>query len=316
MSHPTALPPTLSEAEIAKKITDLADEFAHPMRAPLLKTPADYGLEFEEVTFPSQDGVPLEAWFIPRPGSQKLIIANHPMGFNRYGLPGVAPWSTSFAWGGNTGEVDLVPDYRILHDAGYHVLTYDQRNFGRSGAANGGLTSGGRYESRDAIGSLLYARARQDLKHLAVGLFSRCNGANATLFGMYSQPSYFEQVRCLVACQPLSVGSIMRRNIAALGIPADRLAEVEEACKLRVSLTFDQMTPIEWMKRVRVPTFLYQVHDDAMTYPDDVQTMFDHLPVVEKQLHWIYGTTARWDGYLEFQRRPQPMLDWFGKYLP
>jgi hypothetical protein len=24
---------------------------------------------------------------------------------------------------------------------------------------------------------------------------------------------------------------------------------------------------------------------------------------------------ARWDGYLEFQRRPQPMLEWFAKYL-
>jgi hypothetical protein len=36
----------------------------------------------------------------------------------------------------------------------------------------------------------------------------------------------------------------------------------------------------------------------------------------EKKLQWIEGTTARWDGDLEFQRRPQPMLDWFARYLP
>jgi hypothetical protein len=28
--------------------------------------------------------------------------------------------------------------------------------------------------------------------------------------------------------------------------------------------------------------------------------------VVWSWLQWIEGTTARWDGYLEFQRRPQP----------
>jgi hypothetical protein len=35
----------------------------------------------------------------------------------------------------------------------------------------------------------------------------------------------------------------------------------------------------------------------------------------EKKLQWIEGTTARWDGYLELQRRPQPMLDWFAQHL-
>jgi hypothetical protein len=36
----------------------------------------------------------------------------------------------------------------------------------------------------------------------------------------------------------------------------------------------------------------------------------DNIPVADKKLQWIAGATARWDGYLEFQRRPQPMLDW------
>jgi hypothetical protein len=25
--------------------------------------------------------------------------------------------------------------------------------------------------------------------------------------------------------------------------------------------------------------------------------------------------TRRWDGYLEFQRRPEPMLGWFAKHM-
>jgi hypothetical protein len=43
--------------------------------------------------------------------------------------------------------------------------------------------------------------------------------------------------------------------------------------------------------------------------------MYDNIPVAEKQLHWIEGTTARWDGYLEFQRRPEPTVAWLAKYL-
>jgi uncharacterized protein len=34
--------------------------------------------------------------------------------------------------------------------------------------------------------------------------------------------------------------------------------------------------------------------------------MFDNIPIADKQLKWIHGTTRRWDGYLEFQRRPVP----------
>src|SRR6516165_889898 len=54
---------------------------------------------------------------------------------------------------------------------------------------------------------------------------------------------------------------------------------------------------------------------DILTDPGDVQAIFDNIPVAERKLQWIEHTTARWDGYLEFQRRPQLMLDWFAQYL-
>lgn len=174
---------TLSEEQITNRLKDIARGWSHPLRSPVLRTPADEGLDYEDVTFPSQDGVPLEAWFIPCAGSDRLVIVNHPMMFNRYGCPThLEPWRSFGAASGNTFEVDYVADYRILHEAGYNVLTYDERNFGLSGTGNGGLNSGGRYQGRDVIGSLLYARNREDLKDMAIGLFSRCNGANANLY--------------------------------------------------------------------------------------------------------------------------------------
>jgi hypothetical protein len=84
---------------------------------------------------------------------------------------------------------------------------------------------------------------------------------------------------------------------------------------LRTGIGLARRAPRDWTKSVCVPTFLYQVNDDVLTDPEDVQAMFDNIPLREKKLDWIQGTAARWDGYLEFRRRPQPMLEWFGNRL-
>ncbi len=45
--------------------------------------------------------MPLEGWFIPAPGSGKLITTNHPMGFSRSGMPGnLQPWQPDWALSG------------------------------------------------------------------------------------------------------------------------------------------------------------------------------------------------------------------------
>ena len=98
-------------------------------------------------------------------------------------------------------------------------------------------------------------------------------------------------------------------------IPVAMAALATSRIRLRTSVGLEQRTPVEWARNVRVPTFLYQVRDDSVTDPSDVQAMFDNIPVAEKKLQWIEGTTARFDGYLEFQRRPQPMLDWLAQHM-
>ncbi|WP_234842036.1 hypothetical protein [Sinorhizobium meliloti] len=62
-----------------------------------------------------------------------------------------------------------------------------------------------------------------------------------------------------------------------------------------------------------IPTFLYQVRDDLYTRPDDIQAMFDNIPIANKKLHWIEGTTRRWDGYT-YSSEPEQMLHWFARF--
>lgn len=90
---------------------------------------------------------------------------------------------------------------------------------------------------------------------------------------------------------------------------------MEQRIIQRTGIDFARRNPQDWARNVRVPTLLYQVHEDVLTDPSDVLTTFENISVAEKRLQRIEGTTARWDGYLEFQRRPQPMLEWFAKHL-
>jgi hypothetical protein len=44
-----------------------ADGFSWLRRSPVWHWPSEHGLDYEDVTFPARDGVPLEGWFIPVP---------------------------------------------------------------------------------------------------------------------------------------------------------------------------------------------------------------------------------------------------------
>jgi pimeloyl-ACP methyl ester carboxylesterase len=77
---------------------------------------------------------------------------------------------------------------------------------------------------------------------------------------------------------------------------------------------FAAQDPLPWAGAVNVPTLVYQVRDDSLVAPDDVQSMLDAFPTAQKRLHWIDASARRWGRCLEFQRNPKPMLDWLDRH--
>ncbi|MFD5827394.1 alpha/beta hydrolase [Lentzea sp. NPDC060358] len=296
-----------------RSVDSFAEGLAHVARSPVLRTPADEGLEFQDVTYPSADGVPLEAWFIPRAGSAKLIVSMHAFGFNRYGFPShVEPWKSAYGPGNDT-EIDFIKDYRILHDAGYNVLTFDFRNSGLSGAANGGLSLNNRFEARDVLGTMEFIRSRPDLAAMDLGLFARCMGSGATFRAIHTDPSAFAGVRCLVAPLLLSPRVFLEAVMGNAGLGE----HVDEAERRYRELTGgDLSTRVSaWAPAVTMPTLTYGVHDDTITRPHDLEEAFAAIGSAEKDMFWIHGTTRRWDGYQHFQRHPERVLEWFATHL-
>jgi len=125
--------PSVPTATTDDFINGLADMMAYSARTPILRRPDDYGLAYEDVFFPAQDGVTVEGWFIPA-DSDRLIVCNHPMPCNRYGYPGhLEPWTN---FGGF--EVNFLPEYKILHEAGYNVQRLSARRLQADRGHQGG----------------------------------------------------------------------------------------------------------------------------------------------------------------------------------
>ncbi|KAH7142068.1 Alpha/Beta hydrolase protein [Dactylonectria macrodidyma] len=307
---------TLNKTQIAEILTGIAETYRRWPEAPIYHWPKEENLEYENITFPSEDGVPLEGWFFPCNGSDKVLIMNHPRLMNRAGLPShIEPWNSLTAATGNNIDVNFIPDYKILQNAGYNVLTHDFRNYGLSGRANGVLYTGGRFESRDVIGAIRYIRSRPDTRNMTLGMFPRCMGGNAAFYAMTRLPEEFEGIRVIVLPQPISANMTMRVELERNNIPLSYIDELDEMVFWRTSQHLDRFSPIPWARSVTIPTFMYQVHNDVTVRPYDVQAIFDAIPIEEKKLVWVENTTRRWDGYLYFQREPEEILAWLERYM-
>jgi pimeloyl-ACP methyl ester carboxylesterase len=99
-------------------------------------TPADFGVEYEEVTFPARtDGLKITAWYLPNESSDKAIIIVHGRNANKQ-------WAESGT---------IVAFEAALQKAGYAVLAIDLRGHGGSEEAR---YSFGTYDRRDVLGAV------------------------------------------------------------------------------------------------------------------------------------------------------------------
>lgn len=305
---------TALDADAEAIIDSFATGLAHGSRSPLLRTPADEGLAYQDVSYPSSDGTPLEAWLIPCEGSTKLVVAMHAFGFSRYGFPGhLEPWKSAFGPGNDT-EVDFVQDYKILHDNGYTVLAFDFRNFGLSGAANGNLASNNRFEGRDVVGTLDYVRAHPELASMTLGIFARCMGANVVFRAIDTDPRAFDDVTCLVAPLLLSPRAFVEAGLERAGL-SEHIDEVDRRFQLLTSQRLADGTVSTWAPSVMMPTLTYGVRQDGLTHPADLQDAYDAIGAPDKDMFWIEDTPRRWDGYTWFQRHPGRILGWFDAHM-
>lgn len=281
-------------------------------RSPILRRPDELGMEYQDIFFPALDGVNLEGWFIPTmSSSNKLVICNHFMPGNRYGFAGHLPQYSGF--GGF--EVNFLPHYKALHDAGYNILCYDLRNHGLSPDTNGRTITFGVNELRDVVGSIKYANSRTDTKGMEKYLLSICLGGNSTLFAMKKYPEYFDDIKAMVLLQPISMKCFVDQFIKRENLDYDAVLEFMEKKILEgSSFKLDDFSVVEVASGCKIPTKVLQVKKDILTDIQNVQDVFDNLTTDKKELFWIEDTEIRFQGYNYLGKEPKQMLDWFAKF--
>jgi len=214
----------------------------------LIGTPGDYGLEYEEVFFPAEDGVRLHGWWVPKAGAPVLV------------------W-----FHGNAGNIShRLENIKLLHDlAGVQVFIFDYREYGKS---QGKINREGTF--KDAAAAYRYVAETLKTPAVEIVLFGRSLGT-----ALATDLAVRVPCRALIIESAFTNSSDMAKLFAPFmfdwrpSIPYDNLGKVD---KLKVPLLIihgsdDEIIPVKMSHRLfaaaRDPKELYIIpgahHNDT-----------------------------------------------------
>jgi pimeloyl-ACP methyl ester carboxylesterase len=220
----------------------------HRQKQQVFVSPAEFGLEFEDVKLRSRDGIHLVGWWIPAQKSTRTILLLH--GY------------------GGTYDPDLkyVPAF---HTQGFNVLIFDFRAHGRSG---GRYTTVGALEKRDCLAAIDYALQRGSS---SIGLMGFSMGGRVALL---SAP-YRSQVKAVLSdCGPARLMTVARVELLKRHIPRCMAGTMSFMTVLGMSLVSGinvfRQEPLYQVKKLSpLPVlFIYGGHD-AYTHQDELERM-------------------------------------------
>jgi hypothetical protein len=235
----------------------------------LVGTPADWGMPYEEVFFPAEDGVMLHGWWVPREGAPTLL------------------W-----YHGNGGNIShRLENMKFLWDlAGVQIFIFDYREYGRSA---GRISREGTY--KDAAAAWRYLTVTRKILGTDIINFGRSLGT-----ALATDMTVKEACRCLILESPFTNSKEMARLFAPFmfdwrpKVPYDNLGKVGYV-KVPVMVVHgdqDEIIPVDMGRRVYEaapePKELYIIpgahHND--TYLVGGKTYFERLK------NFIFGMGA------------------------
>lgn len=302
-------------------ITAVAALFARRLIAPprqrLWATPADLGLEYEEVQFPAQDGVRLSGWFVPAGGEAAqrrkgaTIVLVHGWPWNRLGEAAEDMVSTL----SGASPVDLLRLMDALHNDGFHVFMFDLRNHGES-AAHPPVTFG-LLEAQDLLGALAYLHGRSDVSPQRIGVIGFSMGANSLLYALPQTHSAHTAVAAAIAVQPTTPAIFATRMAHYLfgSLGGVILPLVEQMYYAAGGARFATYQPSFAASGAGETAVLYiQGKGDAWGSMEDVARMAAVTPHAEGPL--FVESTHRFGGYQYLIDNPKVATAFFEQHLP
>ncbi|MBD3338772.1 MAG: prolyl oligopeptidase family serine peptidase [Candidatus Lokiarchaeota archaeon] len=291
-----------------------AKSLLYPMMHPINETPEDYGMKYENISYMTEDNVELKGWYIPT-NSQKLIIIVHPGSFSRAGFDpkqqGLAKITKI--------QVKFLPTVKQLNEAGYNVLFFDLRNHGDSGKSKSKKVYLGLDEYKDIIATMNYINSRSDLKSQDKAFLGFCTGANSTIIAMNNRPNLFQNIKCLIAVQPISGNTFVWRIVKSLYTIVSAVMIVPLVTlisRIWSGKWFSEMNPLNYCNSITCPVLYIQAKTDKWASLEDIREYYDNSPD-PKELVFLEDEVPmhRFDTYNYFGHKPQIMLDYYAKHF-
>lgn len=220
-------------------------------REPITVDPGAFGLSFEDVSFPSFDGVVLRGWFVssPRPSDVTLILCH----------------------GRGASRSDILPETQCLASrGGYNLLYFDFRNHGISG---GNKNSLGRWESGDVRAVLRWLKENRSSRARRVGLYGMSMGGAAAIVAAAEEPA-FEALAAESAFTSVT-SSIVRYAVIFHHVPAWAVPYTFFWVKVRLGFDPERYSPERFVDKIAPrPLFLLQGSADVRMPPSEGDFLF------------------------------------------
>lgn len=166
----------------------------------LRRTPANYGLDFQVVTFPSASTkhTPLSGWLIPAEKPKAVVLLCH---------------------GIDSAAHSMLPKAAMLRRHGFTCLLFDFRGTGRSG---GEYVTLGYREAEDVLGAVSYLEAQPATRDLPILAIGESMGGSAVI----RAAATCDRIRAIVSESTYAtLGDALRQRLKLVGPLAKRVAE-------------------------------------------------------------------------------------------
>jgi uncharacterized protein len=229
-----------------------AKMYCKPKRKKSNQTPKDFGLQFDYVTFPSDEKL-LKGWFMPGCDQESP-------------LPAVV---LSHSWGSNSAQ--MLELARILHEAGLIVLSYDTRGHGDS--PDGGPITLRKY-SQDISAAIdyLHSRPEVDTRYLAVVGHSMGAAASIVASSLDTRIKVAVSSSSFADPEDLTKG-YMRRYFIPLW---PNLFIVRKFLEKWLGSKMSDVAPMNRISLIRIPLLLIHGDSDKSILPHNMETLYNN----------------------------------------
>ncbi|USS40064.1 alpha/beta fold hydrolase [Thermococcus aggregans] len=252
-------------------------------------TPKDVGLEYEDITISTTDGLKLKGWWIDR-GSEKTIILLHGYASSR--------WSFY-----------IIPMIETLAKNGYNVLAFDFRAHGES---EGKYTTVGDKELIDLVSAIDWLKREKPNSANRIGLVGYSMGAMVAIRALAED----ERVCCAVAdSPPMHLDKTGTRSLRYFANLPEWLYPFVKPISKMITGT-REVHPITYADKIKKPLRLIAGKKDPIVKVEEVREFYERNKEINPDVElWVTEAAHVRTIQLMPEEYKQRILQFFEKYL-